>query len=292
MLRATVLVLAVTVGAGTAVSNKSQQPVPTRSLLLFTDNSLFSSIDPRLELRNNAPAKGPRVISPTEPWESWAVYAFNSVVHVGPGDNRMYYDCVDSKEGPNGTVVCGTEFVCLATSADGITWVKPKLGIHSYSSNGSAPSKENNILVKGVGPGVFLDDNPLCPASERWKMAVTEGAFASPDGLHWSKLPHKVTARDDTKPTGYWDPRLRKYVISVRRDVKGRNRLGTKITQRHIGRCETTNFSDWEQESPGGCPVVFSANEEEDGSTTDIYTNAWTPYPSIQNLAVHLFFPR
>ena len=271
-----------------AMKNTSHWQAPT--LLLFTDDSLFAAIHPRLELRNNAPAKGPRILSPTEPWESWAVYAFNSVVHVGPGDNRMYYDCVDSKQGPNGTVVL-TEYVCLATSTDGVNWIKPKLGIYSYTSNGSK-SKENNILVKGVGPGVFLDSNPLAPASERWKMVVSEGAFASPDGLHWSKLPHKPTARDDTKPTGYWDPRLRKYVIAVRRDLKGRNRLGTKITQRHIGRCETTNFSDWEQESPGGCPVVFSANEEEDGSTTDIYTNAWTPYPSIQNLAVHLFFPR
>ena len=177
--------------------------------------------------------------------------------------------------------------MCLATSVDGVTWVKPKLGIYSYASNGSE-SKDNNILLKGVGPGVFLDGNPLAPASERWKMVVSEGSFASPDGVHWSKLPHKPTARDDTKPTGYWDPRLRKYVIAVRRDVKGRNRLGTKITQRHIGRCETTNFSDWEQESPNGCPVIFSADAEEDGETTDIYTNAWTPYPTINNPAVHV----
>ena len=138
-------------------------------------------------------------------------------------------------EGPNGTVVLGTEFVCLATSVDGVNWIKPKLGIYKYSSNGSAPSTDNNILLKAVGNGVFLDKNPLAPASDRWKMVVSEGAYASPDGLHWSKVPHKPTERDDTKPTGYWDPRLRKYVIAVRRDLHGRNRLGTKITTRHIG---------------------------------------------------------
>ena len=55
------------------------------------------------------------------------------------------------------------------------------------------------------------------------------------------------------------------------------------------GLCQTTNFSDWEQESPGGCPVIFSATE--DAENIDVYTNAWTPYPSILNPAVHLFFP-
>ena len=46
-------------------------------------------MDPRLELRMNPPAKGERVILPTEPWES-SVFAYNHVLQVEPGKNRMY----------------------------------------------------------------------------------------------------------------------------------------------------------------------------------------------------------
>ena len=70
-------------------------------LMIFADDSLLASIDPRLERRNNAPHKGARVIEPTEPWESWAVFAYNSVVHVGPGEYRLYYDCVVRERGSN-----------------------------------------------------------------------------------------------------------------------------------------------------------------------------------------------
>ena len=48
--------------------------------VLFVDNTQIDSIDPRLELRMQPPVKGPRVIWPTEIWESWAVFAYNSVV--------------------------------------------------------------------------------------------------------------------------------------------------------------------------------------------------------------------
>ena len=62
----------------------------------------------------------------------------------------------------------------------------------------------------------------------------------------------------------------------------------------HTRRCETTNFSNWQQEVPAtasGCPVVFCADAT-DPAGVDVYTNAWTPYPSITAPdAVHLFFP-
>ena len=48
--------------------------------VLFVDNTQLESIDPRLELRMQPPVKGPRVIWPTKSWESWAVFAYNSVV--------------------------------------------------------------------------------------------------------------------------------------------------------------------------------------------------------------------
>ena len=127
------------------------------TLLLFADDSLLASIDPRLERRNNAPQKGPRVLQPTEPWESYAVFAYNSVVHVGPGEYRLYYDCVDAKIESDGKQYIGREFVCLATSADGVAWIKPKLNLFSYTpETGGALSSANNILLAAAAEGEYV----------------------------------------------------------------------------------------------------------------------------------------
>ena len=110
---------------------------------------------------------------------------------------------------------------------------------------------------------------------------------------------------DDTKPTAYFDPALGKYVVSVRRDctwdsktfpcqwIPGHNPGGKvrPLQTRYVGRCETSNLSNWQEAyHGGGCPVVFGPDEH-DPAEVDVYTNAWTPYPSIDNAAVHLFFP-
>jgi hypothetical protein len=134
---------------------------------------------------------------------------------------------------------------------------------------------------------VFLDGNPAAPPSERWKMTCSNAVYSSPDGLAWRKIPTKnpngpIQHADDTKPTGAWDPRLRKYVIFVRRDV---------AEGRCIGRCETTDFANWELEAPGGCPTVFCADAD-DPAALDVYTNAWTPYPNSETSCRSTAFPQ
>jgi hypothetical protein len=250
--------------------------VDDAQLLLFTDQSLLARIDPQLELRNHQPAKGPLVITPTEPWEG-KVFAYNHVVHVGPGENRMYYDCIENPS---------IRRICLATSVDGVTWTKPNLGV--FSRNGSTA---NNIVLLDSGNSVFLDKNPAVPASQKWKMTCSAAAYSSPDGIRWARMNSTggaVVHGDDSKPTGNWDPRLKKYVIYDRTRVQVRGQV-----TRSIGRCVTDDFTHWEKETPGGkgpCPTVFSVDLH-DPSSLDVYTNAWTPYPSIESPAVHLFFP-
>lgn len=41
--------------------------------VLFIDNDMFAS-QHNVQLTVNKPSKGPVVIAPTEPWESWAVF--------------------------------------------------------------------------------------------------------------------------------------------------------------------------------------------------------------------------
>ena len=51
--------------------------------------------------------------------------------------------------------------------------------------------------------------------------------------------------------------------------------------------------SDWQAELPSiaqGCPVVFGPDAL-DPLTVDVYTNAWTPYPSMAAPVTHLQFP-
>ena len=96
-------------------------------------------------------------------------------------------------------------------------------------------------------------------------------------------------AEDDTKPTSNWDPRLGKYVVMVRRDNPDPHDARTRFT----GRCVTANLSDRQAELPSdaqGCPVVFGPDAR-DPPTVDVYTNAWTPYPSMAAPVAHLQFP-
>jgi len=284
--------------------------------VLFVDHTQLASIDASLELRMQPPVKGPRVLWPTEPWESWAVFAYNSVVAgdksaTPPRPHRMYYDCIEGTgQPPGGRQLAGQRpdaiskrRICLAVSDDGLTWTKPKLGIFSVNISGVL-STANNILLEDSGNGVFHDPSD---SEFPWKMVCSAAAYKSKDGLRWLKLPfHLPVEEDDTKPTAYYDPRLKKYVVSVRRDctwdsktfpckwIAGHTPSGLvrPLATRYVGRCVTSNLSNWQQDDPdgGGCAVVFGPDEK-DPTEVDIYTNAWTPYPSIENPSLHLYFP-
>lgn len=79
-----------------------------------------------------------------------------------------------------------------AISEDGITWAKPKLGLHEWNG-----SKDNNICFYGWGPIIKDDDEP--DPGKRYKGALI---FVPPgqrrpgvnvgysgDGIHWTKGP-------------------------------------------------------------------------------------------------------
>ena len=272
----------------------TQQQLP----LLFVDDTVLVSWDFTLSLRVHPPRKGPRVIIPDKPWETWAVFAYNHVMEVPVGTvgdrYRLYYDCIEGAGVPPGAGNLGSlshRRICLATSNDGLVWVKPNVGL--FNLNGSTA---NNILLEDSGVSVFIDHSPEAKTSGLiWKMVCSQSAYASADGIKWSRLPFKPVAVDDTKPTAYWDNKLKKYVISVRRDL-------APDWFRTIGRCVTSNLSDWESElniNASGCPVVFAPDSKDPVCHTstdcpgaiDIYTNAWTPYPSPEAPAVHFFFP-
>jgi hypothetical protein len=273
--------------------------VEAPSHLLFINSShSISDMDDRLELVMQPAEKHGLVIYPTEPWESECVSAYHSVVQGDKATgrpHRIYYDCIEGYGNPPGDDVrhnnarlTAHRRICLATSHDGIRWEKPELGLFNRSG-----STANNILVEDSGVSVFFDPREHEPPLAQWKMITSNGAYSSADGLRWRKLPFAPIAQDDTKPTGQYDPRLGKYVIYVRRDIPPANQTAPYVGMRQIGRCVTPNISDWQAEVPAGapgCEVVFGADAL-DPQPMDVYTNAWTPYPSIASPLVHLFFP-
>ena len=63
------------------------------------------------------PRKAGRVLTPTEPWESWAVFGYNHVLRAPDGEARLYYDCIQGSGVPPSSALAA--FSQAARSAAG-----------------------------------------------------------------------------------------------------------------------------------------------------------------------------
>ena len=120
-----------------------------------------------------------------------------------------------------------TSYFCYAESRDGITWVKPKLGLVEFRG-----SKENNILLapapredpftQSLSP--FIDSRPGVPVHERYKAIGgqwPQGIYVlvSPDGLQWRKWREKPVFKDgafDSQNVAFWSDLEQCYVLYFR----------------------------------------------------------------------------
>lgn len=149
-------------------------PADTREL--FIDNyRLESLVD--VERVVHPAKKSKPLINPTETWEGNSVYIYGTVLKDKPAGSgyRMWYTSYIDKQ----------YFLCYATSTDGITWVKPNLGIIEFNG-----SKENNICK--IGGGTLVYDALTPDYACRYKLMTFEkgekfgyGVYFSSDGLHW-----------------------------------------------------------------------------------------------------------
>jgi hypothetical protein len=117
----------------------------------------------------------------------------------------------------------------------GRSWDKPSLGLVEFDG-----STDNNIVAgkqlnsssvqESIEPGtVFIDTNPACPASEKWKMVITwqGGAtmFASADGFNFKNMTASpALTGSDSQDVVFWDPRVGSagaYVYYGRSHLKG-----------------------------------------------------------------------
>jgi len=116
--------------------------------------------------------------------------------------------------------------VCYAESKDGITWVKPELGLVEFRG-----SKKNNILLLGdvedrftgnFSP--FIDNRPGVPANERYKAVGgvwPKGIFVltSSDGIRWRKFHDTAVftrGAFDSQNVAFWSDLEKCYVLYFR----------------------------------------------------------------------------
>lgn len=252
-------------------------------LQLFVDDYLIDSMDGvELKLQESEPAGV--AIRFDKAWEG-NVSAYVSVFRDG-GKYRMYYRGASAPDYIRKSALRPGELVlpahrnltCYAESDDGITWIKPSLGIVEFNG-----SRDNNIILDGGEASEnfspFLDKNPQASASERYK-AVGGGskglfAFKSADGIHWEKMAEQRIITDgvfDSLNVVFWDTERREYVAIYRDFLQG---------VRTIKHATSRDFLHWTQ---GEWADYGDAPAEQ------LYTNATTPY--FRAPQIYLAFPK
>jgi hypothetical protein len=180
---------------------------------------------------------------------------------------------------------------CYAESRDGITWVKPKLGLIEFNG-----SKDNNIILMREGTSNFApfkDTHPNCPPESRYKAVASTGdnttrkkrpslqAYHSADGLRWSRIREEpvITAGSfDSQNTAFYDAGRGEYRAYWRYFTGGyTDERGWKPSGKRAIRTATSkDFIHWENQADlqyGDVPLE------------QLYTNAVRPYAR----AAHLF---
>ena len=237
---------------------------------LFVDRALVERIEGGAEFRLHAPTRREVAIKYDQPWEGNAS-GYATVFQDGD-IYRMYYRGHRYLVNDKPLRQAQSEVVCYAESRDGITWVKPKLGLFDWKG-----SKENNIIWRG-GPEThnfapFKDTHPNCIPDRRYKAiggtVTSKGllTFKSADGVHWSKLsdgPVVTKGAFDSHNTCFWDADRGRYVMYVRYFSQGRFK-----GLRSIGVSYSPDFATWSE--PVGLTYPGSPPQQ-------MYTNQIAPY--------------
>ena len=139
--------------------------------------------------------------------------------------------------------------ICHATSPDGLTWVKPELGLVEYDG-----SKANNILWRGGGDTWALqagphgagilkdlrDPDPTRRYKAFLKSEILSVAFSA-DGIHWQPpiACPEANSAGDTHNNAFWAPTLGRYV--------GITRQWSKPFGRQVAWTSSADFLDWDK---------------------------------------------
>lgn len=187
---------------------------------LFVDKLLIDQMK-GAALKLHHPEEAGIAVKFDQPWEG-RFSAYITVIHNDEANKfQMYYrGNAGFKDGTSG------EVTCYAESADGKTWVKPKLGLHEING-----SKDNNVMLANLAPythnfAPFIDRRPGVPEEQRYKALAGLGgksgglsAFVSADGLHWQKMQKAAVITKgafDSQNVSFWSEAEQCYVAYFR----------------------------------------------------------------------------
>jgi hypothetical protein len=247
---------------------------------LFVDEHLIERME-GAALKLHKPEAQDVALVCDEPWEGNTSGYFTL---FQDGDLfRCYYR--GSHHGEAGGRPSQAGVTCYAESRDGITWVKPKLGLVEFNG-----SKENNIIRMGEGCSNFApfkDANPNCAPEAQYKALASTGdektrklkpslqAYQSADGLRWTRMREEpvITAGSfDSQNTAFYDTERGEYRAYWRyftggyTDERGWKPKGVRA----IRTASSKDFLHWENQAD----LAYG----KDAPEVQLYTNAVRPY--------------
>jgi len=248
----------------------------------FFDEYLIDPVKTTAEFRLHEPIRRECVLTHDKPWEGDGC-DFHNIVKDG-NLYRMYYLGWWMLEKGKGKDIC----VCYAESQDGLSWTKPSLGLFEYEG-----SNDNNIILtkeyhnSGIDNFmVFIDNNPACPADERYKAVClfqnTDRpelvSYFSADGIRFRRGPWVTKdGKFDSLNVAFWDVCAQKYRCYFRsfHNVPESGDLNAGI--RDIRYIESADFVNWSD------PVILDYGDAED---IPLYTNLVQPYARAPHILV------
>lgn len=253
-------------------------------LELFADDFLIESLSPGITRKLHRPEPKDVVLTADAPWEG-NTSGYYTVFRDGDLVKMIYRGWAHE---PSGRVrELHRELTCYAESNDGLTFIKPNLGLFEWEG-----SKENNIILDGIAShnfAAFKDANPDCPPEARYKGIGGEKkegglfAFQSADGIRWKRMREEPVITDgafDSQNIAFWDEAAGVYRAYYRIFSEGGTDGGEWKPKgvRAIRTAVSRNYLDWE----AGKDLLYSEGTPEQ----HLYTNAVQPYLRAPHLLI------
>lgn len=275
---------------------------------VFFDNFLINEEASTAKALLHSPVRRNIALACNAPWEG-NICGYPNVFYA-EGKWLFYYRSSGSFLGPF--------YFCRAESEDGIEWTRPSLGVIEINGSRDNNAVMDMALVRTFGAKhmndcyVFYDENPACPAEERYKAVMSTAgderliSLVSPDGIHFSY--HGIMSEYgafDSQNLAFYSHEHGKYFCYYRYEHKPdetvsfheysfkqatANKLWDEATMstrapgpedeaakmmRDVRVMESYDFIHWTESRPIGM---------KDGNV-QLYTNAVSPYPR----APHVF---
>ena len=267
--------LALAFAMSSAVGAEPRAIEPSHKLLAL-DSRVFEKIEnARLVLGEpEKDSRNPLMLS-DRPWENATNNYYPNVLwDEGERTWKLWYkdvladkEAIARMERPS-TVHDVGWYLLYATSRDGVSWSKPRIGLHPFDGHNDT----NAVARDCPNVGVFKDAHDPDP-DRRYKMVFDTGlgkpfARFSADGIHWSAsfpMLGFTAQQGDTHNNAFFDQRTGKYLWFTK----------MYLGERLVSRLESDNFLHWRSSG-----VVLRSSIEE-GRKSQTYALTVFPYGEI-----------